>query len=89
MSSEVLLGAAAAIAGLAVVAMYRAVRGPTMQDRIVAVNVVGTSTVVVIALVAAALDRPSYLDIAMVYALLNFVLSIAVAKFTIEGGEVL
>lgn len=89
MSSEVLLGAAAAIAGLAVVAMYRAVRGPTMQDRIVAVNVVGTSTVVVIALVAAALDRPGYLDIAMVYAVLNFVLSIAVAKFTIERGEVL
>lgn len=89
MSSVVLFGAASAIALLAVVVMYRVVQGPTMQDRIVAVNVVGTSTVVVIALVAAATDRPSYLDIAMVYALLNFVVSIAVAKFTIERGEVL
>lgn len=87
--SAVLFGAAAAIALLAVVVMYRVVRGPTMQDRIVAINVIGTSTVVVIALVSAATERPSYLDIAMVYALLNFVLSIAVAKFTIEGGEVL
>ncbi len=84
-----LMYGAAAIAALAVVVMYRVVKGPTMQDRIVAINVIGTSTVVIIALVAAALDQPEYLDIALVYALLNFVLSIAVAKFTVDRGEVL
>jgi multicomponent Na+:H+ antiporter subunit F len=84
-----LIGAAAAVTVLAVVVLYRVVEGPTVQDRIIAVNVLGTSTVVVIAFVAAALDRPLFLDIAIVYALLNFLLSIAAAKLTIDRGEVL
>jgi multicomponent Na+:H+ antiporter subunit F len=84
-----LIGAALAITLLAVVVLYRVVRGPTVQDRIIAVNVVGTSTVVVIALVATALDRPFFLDIAIVYALLNFLLSIAAAKLTIDRGGAL
>lgn len=89
MSEAALLAGAALVAAAAVVVLYRAVKGPTVQDRIIAINIVGTSTVVVIALVAAALDRPGFLDIALVYALLNFVLSIAAAKFTIDRGEVL
>jgi len=84
-----LIGAAVAVTLLAVVVLYRVVRGPTVQDRIIAVNVLGTSTVVIIAFVAAALDRPFFLDIAIVYALLNFLLSIAAAKLTIDRGEVL
>jgi multicomponent Na+:H+ antiporter subunit F len=84
-----LIGAAAAVTVLAVVVLYRVVEGPTVQDRIIAVNVLGTSTVVIIAFVAAALDRPLFLDIAIVYALLNFLLSIAAAKLTIDRGEVL
>jgi len=84
-----LTGAAAALVVLGVIVLYRVVRGPTVQDRIIAVNVLGTTTVVVIALVAAALGRPFFLDIAIVYALLNFLLSIAAAKLTIDRGEVL
>ena len=84
-----LIGAGLAVTVLAVVVLYRVVRGPTVQDRIIAVNVIGTSTVVVIAFIAAALDRPFFLDIAIVYALLNFLLSIAAAKLTIDRGEAL
>ncbi|MDZ7688741.1 MAG: monovalent cation/H+ antiporter complex subunit F [Halobacteriales archaeon] len=84
-----LIGAAAAVTVLAVVVLYRVVRGPTVQDRIIAINVLGTSTVVIIAFVAGALDRPFFLDIAIVYALLNFLISIAAAKLTIDRGEVL
>lgn len=84
-----LIGAAVAVVVLGVALLYRVVRGPTVQDRIIAVNVIGTSTVVVIAFVAAALDRPFFLDIAIVYALLNFLLSIAAAKLTIDRGGVL
>lgn len=84
-----LIGAAVAVTALTVAVLYRVVRGPTVQDRIIAVNVVGTSTVVVIAFVAGALDRPFFLDIAIVYALLNFLLSVAASKLTIEWGEVL
>lgn len=85
----VLLGAAACVILLALATLYRAVVGPTIQDRVIAINVVGTSAVITIALIAAGLDRPEYLDIAIVYALLNFILSLAVARFTYRGEEVL
>ncbi|QZY00950.1 cation:proton antiporter [Halobaculum rubrum] len=74
---------------ISVVVLYRAVKGPTMQDRVIAVNVVGSNTVVVAALIAAATDTPGALDIALVYALLNFLMSIAISKFTVERGGVL
>lgn len=86
---SILLGAAAAVTVLAIAVLYRVIKGPTVQDRIIAINVIGTSTVLIIAFVAAGLDRPEFLDIALVYALLNFVISIAAAKFTIDRGEVL
>ena len=84
-----LLLAATALVVLGFGALGRAVLGPTVGDRVVAVNALGTSTVVVIALVAAALDEPGFLDVALVYALLNFLLSIGLAKFAVERGGVL
>ncbi|AOW80208.1 monovalent cation/H+ antiporter subunit F [Halodesulfurarchaeum formicicum] len=84
-----LLGAAVAIVLFAVALLYRVARGPTMEDRVIAINGVGTSTVVVLALLAAALDRPAFLDIAIVYALLNFLASVAISKFIVERGGVL
>jgi multicomponent Na+:H+ antiporter subunit F len=86
---EILLGAAAIFVVLAIVVLYRAIRGPTMQDRVIAVNVLGTNTVVILALLAAALDVPSFLDIALVYALLNFLMAVAISKFTVDRGEVM
>ncbi|WP_255151428.1 monovalent cation/H+ antiporter complex subunit F [Halorarius halobius] len=81
-----LLAAAAALVALAIGVGYRAVRGPTVQDRLLAVNAVGTTAVVVVALLAAAFDAPGFLDVALVYALLNFLLSIGVARLVV-GGE--
>ena len=86
---DALLVTAAALVVLAIVVLYRAVRGPTMQDRVVAVNVLGTNTVVILALLSAALDAPSFLDIALVYALLNFVMAVAISKFTVDRGGVM
>ncbi|ERG96703.1 cation:proton antiporter [Haloquadratum walsbyi] len=85
----VFIGAAVILILSAVILSYRIVSGPTMQDRVIAVNSVGTTTVVVLALLAAALDRPGFLDIALVYAMLNFLMSIAISKFTVERGDVL
>ena len=85
----VLLGAAAAFVLFAIVLVYRVVAGPTMQDRVIAVNGIGTNAVVVIALLAAALNEPGFLDVAIVYGLLNFVMSIAISKFTVERGGVI
>ena len=86
---DLLLGAAAVFVLLAIVVLYRAIRGPTMQDRVLAVNVLGTNTVVILALLAAALDVPSFLDIALVYALLNFLVAVAISKFTVDRGGVM
>lgn len=87
--NDVLIAIAGAFATLAVVVLYRVARGPTMQDRVIAVNVIGTNTVVIIALLAAAFDEPGFLDVALIYALLNFLMSIAISKFTVERGEII
>ncbi|MDZ5810137.1 cation:proton antiporter [Halorubrum sp. AD140] len=86
---DFLLYAAAGFTVLAIGMLYRAVKGPTMQDRVLAVNVLGTNTVVILAILAAALSEPTFLDIALVYALLNFLMAIAISKFTVERGGVL
>ena len=84
-----MLGAAVAVVGLAIIAFYRVVRGPTLPDRVVAVNGIGTATVVVLALLAVGLDEGGLLDVALVYALLNFLLSLGLAKFAIDRGGIL
>lgn len=84
-----LLGAAAITVLFAVALLYRVAKGPTMEDRVIAINGIGTNTVVVIALLAVGLDQPGFLDIAIVYALLNFLASIAISKFIVERGGVL
>ncbi|MFD1684443.1 cation:proton antiporter [Halobellus litoreus] len=85
----VLLVAAGAFVLFAIVLVYRIVAGPTMQDRVIAVNAIGTNAVVVLALLAAALDQPGFLDVALVYGMLNFLMSIAISKFTVERGGVI
>lgn len=86
---EVLVGMAALFVVLAIAILYRVIDGPTIQDRVLAVNVLGTNTVVILALLGAALDEPAFLDIALVYALLNFLMAIAISKFTVERGGVI
>ena len=66
-------------------ALYRAVRGPTVYDRILAINVHGTMTVLLIALLGFLVDRPDFLDLSLVYALLNFVGTLAALKFFKHG----
>ena len=87
--TDVFLGTATVFILLVVAMFYRAVKGPSTQDRVLAVNVLGTNTVVVLALLGAALGEPSLLDIALVYALLNFLMAVAISKFTVERGGVL
>ena len=89
LASDALIAAAGAMAALAVVVLYRVARGPTMQDRVIAVNVIGSNTVIIIALLAAAFGEPGFLDVALIYALLNFLMSIAISKFTVERGGII
>ena len=61
-------------------ALARAFLGPTIYDRILAVNVFGTKTVLMIAVVGFLTGRPEFLDVALVYALINFIGVIAALK---------
>ena len=62
-------------------AMTRALMGPTVYDRVLAVNTFGTKTVLLIAVLGFLSERPEFLDLAIVYALINFIGTIAVLKF--------
>jgi multicomponent Na+:H+ antiporter subunit F len=79
--------AATAIAILVTMALAlaRAFKGPTVFDRLLAVNVFGTKTVLLIAVVGFLMGRPAFLDIALVYALINFIGNVAVLKFVKYG----
>lgn len=73
--------AAAAILVTMTLVLIRAVKGPTVFDRILAVNAFGTLTVLLIAVVGFLQGRPEFLDLALVYGLINFIGTIAVTKF--------
>ncbi len=62
-------------------ALTRALLGPTVYDRVLAVNTFGTKTVLLIAVLGFLAGRPDFLDISLVYALINFIGTIAVLKF--------
>lgn len=79
------------VAGIALsltmlLALVRAILGPTIYDRILSVNLFGTKTVLLIGVWGYITERPEFLDIALVYALLNFIGIIAVLKF-FESGD--
>lgn len=79
----------AASAGILVamtLALVRALLGPTVYDRVMAVNLFGTKTVLLIAVLGFLTERPEFLDLAIVYALINFIGTIAVLKF-FEFGD--
>ena len=62
-------------------ALARAVIGPTVYDRVLAVNMFGTKTVLLVAVIAFLFGRPDFLDLALAYALINFIGVFAVLEF--------
>lgn len=75
------IAAAVAVLVAMALALVRAYAGPTLYDRILAVNVFGTKTVLLIAIVGFLTGRPEFLDIVMVYALMNFITVIGILRF--------
>lgn len=65
--------------------LWRAYAGPTVVDRILAVNIVGTKTLVVLVLLASVFGRSLYVDVAFVYGLLNFIVTIAASRYLETG----
>lgn len=75
------------VAGISLLVMmlpvlYRVIAGPTVIDRIVAVNVIGTKTAVLLIVIGAIFERVEmFIDFALAYALLNFIGSLAAARY--------
>ncbi len=77
--------ATAAILVTMLLALLRAFLGPSVYDRILALNMFGTKTVLVIAVSGVLRGRPDWLDLAILYALVNFVGVLAVLRFSKYG----
>jgi multicomponent Na+:H+ antiporter subunit F len=63
-----------------VLALLRAFLGPGRYDRILAINMFGTKTVLFVAVAGFLFGRPEFLDIGILYALVNFVATVAVLR---------
>lgn len=74
-------GAVVAIAVTMALALIRALLGPSVYDRVLAVNMFGTKTVLLLSVVAYIAGRSDYLDLALAYALINFIGVLAVLEF--------
>ena len=69
----------------AALCLYRVLKGPTVPDRIVAVNVIGTYALVMLVLIAYVSGQVMFIDIALTYALLNFLIAIIAARYLGTG----
>lgn len=79
-----------AVASIAVLvaltlAVFRALAGPTVFDRVLAANTIGTSAILILALFGFLTGRPEFLDIGILYALLNVIGTLAVLKYFRHG----
>ena len=78
--------AAAGLLGTLALLLVRAVLGPTVFDRLLAANAIGTVAVLLLAVIGFLNGRPEFLDLAIVYGMLNIVGTIAVLKFFQYGS---
>ena len=74
-------GFSCAILVTMVLAIARAIKGPTVYDRLLAVNMFGTKTALLLAVIAFLFGRADFLDLALAYALINLVGVLAVLEF--------
>jgi len=83
------LGVSILLCALVLLCLYRVIYGPTIIDRIVGVGAIGTKTLVILVLMGFIYGRiDMFLDISIAYALLNFIGTIAAAKFFEGRGEI-
>ena len=67
------------------VCSYRAIRGPGTFNRIVAANVIGTKAIVLLILAGFIIERPQFIDIAIMYAAISFIGTIIISKYAERG----
>lgn len=78
-----LLGACIVLAVLILFSLVRAIRGSRFTDRIVAVNIIGTLTIIIMCILSVYFEQPFLADIAIVYALLSFIAIVVLTRLVI------
>jgi multicomponent Na+:H+ antiporter subunit F len=78
---SMLIVAALAVLVTMALAIVRAIKGPEVYDRVLAANMLGTKTVLLLAVIALLFERPDFLDLALAYALINFIGILAILQF--------
>jgi multicomponent Na+:H+ antiporter subunit F len=76
------------VALLSLLCGYRAVRGPTVPDRVVALDAIATNVVAIAVLFAIRTDRGLFVTVSLVLAIIAFLSTVAVAKFVTEGDVI-
>ena len=74
-------GVSIVILAVMLMALLRSIMGPSIYDRILAINMFGTKTVLLVAVLGFLTGRPDFLDIALAYALINFISVIGFLRF--------
>ncbi len=85
--SALLWGAIVFLLVNAFACLWRALAGPTLPDRILAANVIGTKTLVVLVALGLVLDQGLWLDVALVYGLLSFTITLVFGRL-LETGRI-
>ena len=80
-----LVGVSLSILGTMTLALVRATLGPTVFDRVLALNMFGTKTVLLICVAGFLLGRTDFLDLALLYSLMNFIGTVALLRYTRYG----
>lgn len=81
MLNNVLIFAILFLSATIIGCMYRAIKGPESADRLIAINVVGTKTIVLILFVSLLLEETYFVDVALVYSLISFVSTVVIADY--------
>lgn len=85
MVQTALLVATILITLMTFVGLYRAYVGPTAADRVVAINMITTKVTTIIVMIALLTSQGSYVNVALVYALIGFIATIGLAKYLLKG----
>ena len=82
MMNDIFFYAAVAICLIMVLSLYRAVYGPTVLDRLIGVNAIGSKTTALLIIIGWLFGRVDmFVDIAIAYAMLNFIAVLAASKY--------
>lgn len=79
----ILISCCAVLGIFIILCMIRAIKGPRFTDRIVAVNVIGTMTIIIMCILSVCLKQDFLVDIAIVYALLSFIAVVVLTRLVI------